>query len=466
MNLHDYIRIIRRGWLLVALLTVVGALGGLGLAAATPPTYQALSTVYVSTVGAGTVADRAAGSAFAMQRAQTYANLAMTGTVLQRVVDSLDDGTTIADLRQNVAPVLRAETSLIDINGSGDDPEQVASWVNGVAQGLSAEVARLEAAAEQPEPGPNDEAPVNAPVVVSVVEAAEPPSVAFSPQPRYNAMVGALAGLAIGLAALVIGHALDTRIRTVSDIPRASRLATLSSIPSRRARSSRRAEARVEAFRTLRTNLQFGPGVGRSGAGRPGTGGSIAVTAVDSTGDATAVAEQLAAAIGEIGSKAVVVHLDFRPGALQRADRAGHRSTGVAEVLRGAAAVNDATIPGSAENVFVIPPGAGDQSTAQLLSTSAMRQMLDELEAQYSYVILACPPLIERSESTVAAALADSTLIVVQSAATRRAAFLYGLDLLAGVHASSVSVVLDNVRDVDPSSRGRAPEPAPSPASA
>ncbi|MFC0681407.1 Wzz/FepE/Etk N-terminal domain-containing protein [Lysobacter korlensis] len=452
MNLHDYIRIIRRGWWLIALLAVLGAFAGLALAAIATPTYQVVSTVYVTSVGAGTVGERQAGSAFARERAASYVGLIETSTVLERAVEELNDGTTVNQLRGAIEPALQLNTSLIDINGSGSDPEQVAAWVNTVAQALSAEVARLEAANEQPAPAtPGTPVPVDSPVVVSVVGAAEVPTVAVSPQPRYNVMVGGVVGFALGLAGLIVAHSIDTRIRTLSDLPRSSGLASQTTIPSRRARGFRRGagDARVEAFRTLRANLQFGTR----------TGGSIAVAGVDSRANAMAVARQLAAAIGEIGSRVVVVDVDFRrSGSTKDGVQA---ALGLADVLRGSATVADATTPAEAENVFTIPAGAADGTTAQLLSMPQMADMLDELERDYAYVLLACPPVIERSESAVIAAQADSALVVIEAGSTKRSSYLYAMELLAGVRAASISVVLENVREIDLSARARAGELSP-----
>jgi Mrp family chromosome partitioning ATPase len=78
-----------------------------------------------------------------------------------------------------------------------------------------------------------------------------------------------------------------------------------------------------------------------------------------------------------------------------------------------------------------------------------MRNMLDLLTARFDYVVLACPPLTERSESAVVAALSNSRLVVVEAGATKRSEFLLALELLAGVRATSISVVMDNVRDPD-----------------
>lgn len=432
MILHDYLRVLRRGWWVIAVFAILGAAAGAAISAVIPPNYYASSTVYVTTVGDATPGELQSGNVFAIQRVATYADLATTTSVLARAASSLGGGTDVSDLRESVTAGERPDTSLIDISVSGEDPVVVAARANAVAEALAVEVTAL------------DGLDVASPLRLSIVEAAIEPQIAATPQPRTNVFVGAAVGLALGLGLVVVRHALDSRIRTLADLPRTPGIASLTSIPIGRARSTRGggSDARVESFRTLRANLQFGTQTGRT----------IAVAGVTSASDSRAVARQLAVALGEIGSTVVVVDLDLRPGDAGKHSKrkeSAPAEVGVAEVLAGKAALQQAVTAGPAENVFMIPAGKVNESSAQLLSTQPTRQMLDELMKNFAYVILSCPPLVERSESAVAAALASSSLMVVDSGVTTRSEFLFALELLAGVRVSSISVAIDGVRDLD-----------------
>jgi Mrp family chromosome partitioning ATPase len=132
----------------------------------------------------------------------------------------------------------------------------------------------------------------------------------------------------------------------------------------------------------------------------------------------------------------------------------------VADVLGGLADVADVVTQAPGERVYEVPAGRVDASSAQRVSTPVMQQMLEALKKRFDYVVLACPPLVERSESAVAAKLAGNALVVVESGATRRADFLLALELLAGVRVDSVSVAIDHVRDQDLGG-GRVARPVP-----
>ena len=435
MSLHDYVRLFRRGWWIVLLGAVLGAMAAVLLTLSTPATYYSTATVGVSVTGDGTPADLASGADFAADRVPTYAGLATTSDVLDRAAAARGGVDDVPTLRESVTSTSRADAAFIDITAGGPDAEVARARADAVANGL------IEAAAEL------DPSGIDPAVRLTVVQTADLPTIATEPRPRNNVLIGLAVGLVLGLAAVVVTDALSTTIRSSADLPRGGGLATLTSMPSgpkKRSRHLSATDARLEAFRQLRANLEFGSHVG----------GTIAVAGVTAASDAHAVARQLAAAFGEIGSHVVVLDLDLRVTEGKRSRRgaspeAAPVALGVADVLSGSASIDDVVTLAIGDRVHEITPGHVDNSSAQRMSTPAMRQFLDALAARFDHVVLACPPLVERSESAVAAALAGSALVVVESGQTKRSEFQFALELLAGVRVSSVSVAVDHVRDLD-----------------
>jgi Mrp family chromosome partitioning ATPase len=240
----------------------------------------------------------------------------------------------------------------------------------------------------------------------------------------------------------VVRNALDTRIRSASDIPRVAGLQTVTSMPAARGRGrDLSGEARQESIRTLRANLLFGSQAT----------GAIAVAAVTSAADALSVARELGRAFGEIGANVVVVDTNLTVAAADRSRTTRREQSGqpgLADVLTGRATLAEAITVSSSANVYSLGAGAVDATSPQLLSTPAMRVVLSRLKETYSFVVLSCPPLTERSESAVVAALADSALVIVGARGTSRAQFLFGLELLSGVRVDSFSVAVADVRDL------------------
>ena len=435
MLLHDYLRILRRGWWVIVGLATLGALIGAGLSALASPVYEARATIYVSTVGDGTPGALQQGNVFAMQRVATYADLAMTASVLDRVAAGLGDGTNVEQLRGTVTSSARAEKSLIDIFAQGDDPAATSGTANAVAESLTLEVAELEA------PGA-----AASPVQLTVVEPAIEPSVAVTPQPRTNALVGAAVGVLLGIAVLVVRNALDNRIRTPSDVPPPPGQQPVSVVPRARRRGRTAAaqdDRRLEGYRSLRANLQFGSRMGKS----------LAIAPAEADAEALDVSTQLARTLGEIGYDVLVVDADLSGGPVRRRDRravgAGAPVPGLADVLAGTVELTEALQAGPADNVSVLAAGSVERTSAQRLSTPVMLEVLGQLSGRFDYVLLSCPPLGDRSEAAVLCAMAESTLVVLRAGVSTTASYRTAIDALAGVGVGSVSVVLDGVRDED-----------------
>jgi receptor protein-tyrosine kinase len=147
----------------------------------------------------------------------------------------------------------------------------------------------------------------------------------------------------------------------------------------------------------------------------------------------------------------VVVDVDLRTAPKPR-----HRipsadaPAGIADVLAGNAALEDVIRPGASEGVSVISAGVLKESSAQLVTAAPMGEVLHQLRSRFTYVLLACSPVTERSESAVVAALSGSSLLVVESGVTRRAELLHAVDLIEGVGMRPPIVAIDHVRRFEP----------------
>src|SRR6478736_2344714 len=115
MELTDYIRILRKSWILIVLATLLGV----GVAAAysltRTPTYVSSSTVFVSTQAGSTISEMQQGSSFSQARVTTYSNLVTTPIVMNPVIARLDLETTAGQLSASVSASSPLNTTLITI---------------------------------------------------------------------------------------------------------------------------------------------------------------------------------------------------------------------------------------------------------------------------------------------------------------------------------------------------------------
>ena len=148
MELRDYLRILRRRWLLIATLTLLV----IGAAAAwtftSTPQYQSTARVFVST-SAGDSGETAGaayqGGLFSQQRVTSYADLVGKSRELAEwVIDDLDVDLTAGELLNEVETTVVPETVIIDLSVTDPSPSMAQALAQSYATALSDLVRRLD----------------------------------------------------------------------------------------------------------------------------------------------------------------------------------------------------------------------------------------------------------------------------------------------------------------------------------
>jgi capsular exopolysaccharide synthesis family protein len=93
---------------------------------------------------------------------------------------------------------------------------------------------------------------------------------------------------------------------------------------------------------------------------------------------------------------------------------------GLADVLAGNVALDDALVDLPDFNLSVLPAGLTPERPAELLGSIAMRRMLDALRTRFDRVLVDMPPVIPLADVGVLAPQVDGALLVVRAGATKR----------------------------------------------
>jgi capsular exopolysaccharide synthesis family protein len=238
-----------------------------------------------------------------------------------------------------------------------------------------------------------------APVGVTQVERAEVPSSAVSPDPLRNTVIGAILGLAIGIAFAIWLERRDQRMRDGHDLEAAFGRPILGRIPQSRklARSSPGtgvlAPPEEEAFRTLRANLRH---VMEEGGVR-----SVLVTSAIPGEGKTTVAWNLARTEAAFGANVLMVEADMRRPALARGLGASATS-GLSQLLTAQDRFEDVVQStgfqeskngtASAARIDVLLAGTPPSNPAELLGSDRMQALLETVPEAYDLVVLDTPP--------------------------------------------------------------------------
>ena len=164
--------------------------------------------------------------------------------------------------------------------------------------------------------------------------------------------------------------------------------------------------AYVEAYKALRTNLNFLSGSGDVHA--------FVVTSTVPEEAKSNVSVNLALALTESGKRSSSWTATLQ--ACHRYLKAGHNLKGVSNVLSRQVALSDALVElRDIPNLTFLPAGTTPPNPSELLSQPQMQEMVNTLRGSYDFVILDAPPISMVTDAAVIGRIVDGALFVVRS---------------------------------------------------
>lgn len=448
-------RVLRRRWMGILSLTMVGLLGGLTYAWTAPVTYQSTAGAFFSLVSGSSASDLVQGSTYAQNQVESFAQLAITPEVLQPVIDRLDLPESAAQLARQVEVTVPTGTVIVEVRVTDGSAARSARLADAVITSLSDVVERI---------APQDEAG-DPTVVATTVSPAEVPTSPASPNVPFALATGLAAGLLAGLGLGWLRETLDTRIRDAEVVAEVTALPVLGNVPSWPRRTGRVVVAAApysqaaESFRQLRTNLQF-LRVAEGGSGSAGTQ-VVAVTSSFSGEGKSTVSANLAATLAETGARVLLVDADLRRPTV--ADVLGiEGGVGLTTVLAGQADLQDVVQEWGGSGLAVLAAGPVPPNPAELLDSPAMRALVAEARTRYDHVVVDTTPVLPVADASVLSRVVDAVVVVANARLARRRHLTQSLGDLSKVSARVLGVVVNQVRrDEDSYTYGRTQEPPP-----
>lgn len=413
MELRDYFRILYTHWVLIVIVTMLGAGAGIVVTLLDTPKYEAQAKLYVSVrTDSQASGDLLQGSNFARENMTTFVELTTTESVLAPVAEELDLDASVRQLADQITVSAPADSTLMNISVVDENPSQAATIANEVG-------ARMRTLIEEELEPPHDDN-TTSPVQITMVQTANEPASPVSPRPRTNLVLGLILGLAIGVGIAILRTVLDTRIRTTEDIEQISDAPILGRIAHDPKAHKKPLivhldpmSPRAESFRTLRTNVQF-LAVGEG----PKT--FVVSSSGPSEGKSTTAAN-LALALSETGLKIALVDCDLRRPRV--AEYMGIEGiVGLTNVLIGRAEVEDVLQRWGKSELFVLPAGQIPPNPSELLGSSMMSQLLKNLEQRVDVVILDAPPVLLVTDAVVVGAKTQGIIFVAAAGITKKRA--------------------------------------------
>lgn len=249
---------------------------------------------------------------------------------------------------------------------------------------------------------------------LSLAEAAEPPSAAFSPRPIRNAAFALFAALFIAVLVVLARAQLRPRVSGAREMSRLLELPVLAEVPYVRRPLGHRPQtlssAEYEAYQTLQASLR---------RRLPATAQrTVLVTSALSGEGKTEVTAALGLVLSQAMHRTWLVSADMRWPKLHELFDVD-QTPGLSEVLVGAHNGGSSDIfqlsaaRSGSGRLHVLASGRTPPDPGQLLASDALDGFFEEIkELEYDYVLFDGPPLLGLVDSQVLAQRVDGVLIV------------------------------------------------------
>lgn len=411
------------------MMIVLSTLGAVAFSLLTTPLYQASTRLFVSTTEGSSLTDAYQGNRFSQERVVSYAELLMGETLAQRAIDKLGLEVTAKELQKNVKASAKLDTVLINVNVTDKSPVRARDIANALSNEFVAMVREL----ETPENGARPDARV------VVEQRASIPDEPVIPKTSRNIAIGLVLGLALGVGLALVRDLMDNTVKDADTLEEITDTGVVGTIPLDKERRRQPAisfendnTAIAEAFRKLRTNLQF---LAVDNPPRV----IVVTSSMPSEGKST-TAINIALALAEAEHNVVLVDGDMRRPMLHKyLDLVG--PVGFSTVLSGAASLDEALQKTRFPGLTVLTSGAVPPNPSELLGSQSARKLLSELRTQFDYVIVDSTPLLAVTDAAILAAGADGVLIMARFGQTKRDQLRHAVGNLESVGAPLLGAV-------------------------
>ena len=434
MELRDYMRVLFKHWIGILLITTLVTAAVAGWTSLQPRVYTASAQTFVAittpVTSQGLVDVGVGGAVYTIQRLTSYIQLIDSPEVLQPVIDELGLEVSVGALAEGVSASNPVDTVLINVSVSDLDPQAAAMIANAVALRLGNVIQILETSAT------GEIVPVKA----TLTNPARPPGVPSSPRTRVNLLLGFLIGLALGVGYAFLRQSLNTTVKNPEELMELTGTNPLGVVAFDSGAKKNPVIAldsrtsRAEAFRTIRTNLQY---VDVDNPPRV----VVITSSVPMEGKST-TAVNLAITMAQAGRNVVLVEADLRlpKTSIYLGIEPG---LGLTDVLAGQATLAEALLPWNRGLITVLPAGHNPSNPSELLASRQFAKVIATLRADFDSVIIDATPLLHVTDAAIVSKAADGAILLVHFGKTTREQVASSIAALDQVEARLLGTVLN-----------------------
>ncbi|MCA1031095.1 polysaccharide biosynthesis tyrosine autokinase [Bacillus timonensis] len=437
LELGDFLKVIQKGYKVIfAIVLFTTVLGAFVSYFVLTPVYKAQTDLLVATTELPDERLSSIEIETNVKLIETYKYILTSNGLLENVRDEIWDISSVGQLKEKIEIITSGNSQIITVVVEDSDPDRAVGIANTLVETFQAEIPKIMSIDN-----------------VHILSMAKDDMTRDPVWPNHslNIIVSAFIGLTLSLLAISFKELINADIRTQQDIEQYIDLPTLGIIPQLKptvheknllvddrylrmiSRSDPRSPA-VEAFRSIRTNLQF-KGANQelktilftssiSGEGKTVTSGNLAITmALDNR-------------------RTLLIDADLRKPNGHYLFNSPNRK-GLTSYLTNNLPLKEVVKRTDIPNLAFLPSGPVPPNPAELLSSKKMNELLTEIKQHFDFIIIDSPPLVV-TDAVILSTKVDGCIFVVNSEETKRNSAQKSIKKLSQVEANVVGVVLND----------------------
>ena len=269
-------------------------------------------------------------------------------------------------------------------------------------------------------------------------EKAEPSAGPSKPKVLLNMALAVAVGLIVGVGLAFFLEYLDTSVKTMEDVENYLQVPVLAVVPKNinLLPSHPEAVADIEAYRILRTNLEFN---------RPSPEHNTVTCVSGGAGEGKSTTlVNLACAFAQGGYNTLIVDADMRRPYQHRMLEMNN-DIGLSDFLTTDVDLEDLVQATSVPNLSLLSSGKMPYDSVGVLNSQRMVDLVAQVKSRYDIIFFDSPPILGLSDASVLVRALDLTIIVVQHRRFPRAMLQRVKQAVLSVGGNILGVVLNNV---------------------
>ena len=284
--------------------------------------------------------------------------------------------------------------------------------------------------------------------IVRTLDVAVPPRDPFKPKRTEAIITAIMLSLLGGVGLAFFLEYLDSGLRTAEEVSSFVDLPFLGYIPTYEVTTASDKDRSLvsftspkavilESFRALRTSVLFS-----SPEDKPLK--TILVTSSVPGEGKSFISTNLAIMFVHINERVIIVDVDMRKPKLYKSFSAS-LNPGLSTFLTGNVSLDSIIKPSIIPRLSLITSGTIPPNATELLTSSKMNALLEELRGKFDRVILDSPPILVAADAQLLASKADGTIMVVKGAKTKLDQVLSAKKKLLESKGKVMGVVINNL---------------------